>query len=113
MSKVQWFSVMGIFFWCVGSDEIVWLEEVYCILEIDLLVMLMFVLIDMCIYLEDFLVYDEMICWQCSFLGDFEYEYWLFFVDGWVKWVYLVVYVIWSEDGGVEYIVGLQDIIQC
>ncbi|MGN6382316.1 MAG: PAS domain-containing protein [Dyella sp.] len=112
MSKAQRLSVTGTFSWRVGSDEIVWSEEVYRILEIDPSVTPTFALIDTRIHPEDLPAHEEMIRRQRSSPGDFEHEHRLLFPDGRVKWVHLVAHATRSEDGGVEYIAGLQDITQ-
>lgn len=112
MSKAQRLSVTGTFSWHVGSDEIVWSEEVYRILEIDPSVTPTFALIDTRIHPEDLPAHEEMIRRQRSSPGDFEHEHRLLFPDGRVKWVHLVAHATRGEDGGVEYIAGLQDITQ-
>jgi signal transduction histidine kinase len=112
MSKAQRLSMTGTFSWRVGSDEIVWSDEVYRILELDPAVTPTFELIDTRIHPEDLPAHDEMIRRQRNSPGDFEHEHRLLFPDGRVKWVHLVAHATRTEDGGVEYIAGLQDITQ-
>lgn len=112
MQKAQQLSLTGTFSWRVGSDEIVWSDEVYRILELDPAVTPTFELIDTRIHPEDLPAHDEMIRRQRNSPGDFEHEHRLLLPDGRVKWVHLVAHAARTEEGGVEYIAGLQDITQ-
>lgn len=112
MDKAQRLSLTGTFSWRVDTDDIVWSDEVYRILEVDPAVTPTFALIDTRIHPEDRPAHDEMVRRQRNAPGDFEHEHRLLFPDGRVKWVHLVAHATRNEEGGVEYIAGLQDITQ-
>lgn len=112
MDKAQRLSLTGTFAWRVDTDDIVWSDEVYRILEVDPKLTPTFALIDTRIHPEDRLAHDEMIRRQRNVPCDFEHEHRLMFPDGRVKWVQLVAHATRTEEGGVEYIAGLQDITQ-
>lgn len=112
VAKAQRLSQTGTFSWRVGTDEIVWSEEVYRILELDPTVTPTFALIYTRIHPEDVPAHNEMIRRQRSAAGDFEHEHRLLLPDGKVKWVHLVAHATRDEDGGVEYIAALQDVTQ-
>ena len=111
-AKAQRLSQTGTFSWRLGSDDVVWSEEVYRILEIDPAVTPTFDLVYSRVHPEDAPSHRETIRRQREAPGDFERSHRLLLPDGRVKWVHLVAHATYDGKGGVEYIAALQDITQ-
>lgn len=112
LTKAQRLSATGTFSWRVTTDEIVWSEEIYRILELDPSVTPTFEFIYTRIHPDDQSMHREMIRRQRGKAQDFEHEHRLLLPDGRVKYVHLVAHATRDEDGGLEYIAALQDVTQ-
>jgi len=111
-AKAQRLSQTGTFSWRLGSDEVVWSDEVYRILDIDPAATPTFDLVYSRVHPEDAPAHRETIRRQREAPGDFERSHRLLLPDGTVKWVHLVAHATYDGKGGVEYIAALQDITQ-
>ncbi|WP_460141240.1 PAS domain-containing protein [Pseudomonas sp. S2_E01] len=112
LAKAQRLSSTGTFSWHAGSNDIIWSEETYRILDLDPGIRPTFDLLYTRIHPEDLSSYKEMIRCQRKKGGDFEHEHRLQLLDGTVKHVHLVAHAMPDEGGGLEYIAALQDVTQ-
>lgn len=112
LAKAQRLSSTGTFSWRVGSDEIIWSEEIYRILDLDPSVTPTLDFIYTRIHPDDISIYKEMIKRQRKKGQDFEHEHRLQLPDGTIKHVHLVAHAMKDEEGGLEYIAALQDVTQ-
>lgn len=112
LARAQRLSSTGTFSWRVSSDEIVWSEEIYRILDLDPTIKPTFDFIYTRVHPDDLSIYKETIRRQRNKGQDFEHEHRLQLPDGTVKHVHLVAHAMKDEEGGLEYIAALQDVTQ-
>lgn len=112
LAKAQRLSLTGTFSWRVSSDEIVWSEEIYRIVEVPPGVTPTLERLRSRVHPEDAPSLDEVFERQRVDGRDFEHEHRLLMPDGRIKHVYLVAHATRDENGGLEYIAALQDVTQ-
>jgi PAS domain S-box-containing protein len=112
LAKAQRLSATGTFYWRVSTDEVIWSDEIYRILEVPSILRPNFNSLHSRIHPDDVSIHKEIIRRQRRNGGDFEHEHRLLMPDGSVKHVHLVAHAIKDVDGELEYIAALQDITQ-
>lgn len=112
LAKAQRLSQTGTFSWRVATDEIVWSDEIYRIMEIAPGIEPNFEMIYARIHPEDLPLVHDMLTRQRLDGRDFEQEHRLMMPDGRIKHVRLVAHANRDDEGGLSYIAAVQDVSQ-
>ncbi len=108
LAEGQRLSRTGSFFWRVGTEEIVWSEQLYRIFEFDPGLKMTLELIASRIHPEDIHLLQEMV--EGAQSGDeLEHEYRILLPDSTVKYLHVVAHGTRNNEGHWEYVGAVQD----
>jgi PAS domain S-box-containing protein len=111
LAEGQHLSRTGSFSWCVGTDEILWSEQLYRIFNFEPGAPVTLELIASRIHPEDIALFTEMME-RARGGGNFEFEHRLLMPDRSVKYLHVIAHATGDEDCRLEYIGAVQDVTE-
>src|SRR5204863_9889683 len=112
LAEAQRLSRTGSFGWCVGTGELVWSAETFCIMGVDRATKPTLELVLRRVHPDDVNLVQETIDRATGDGTDFDFEHRLLMPDGSIKHVHVVARPSRTPSGEVEFVGAVMDITE-